>query len=160
LIFFVGARPARCATLNSIHAIFVAVIHRQFWYVYFEYTRGVEMLDLNSHILESVMLICFGISWPFSIIKTVRSKTVAGKSIVFNLFILTGYCAGVGSKVIGEFDPVVWFYLINGLMISTDLMLYLRYSGFNLKLVLHRLSCSRRAFGKWVRCKGLEKTAV
>ena len=35
--------------------------------------------------LESLMLILFGISWPFSIAKSYKSRTNKGKSIVFSL---------------------------------------------------------------------------
>ena len=35
------------------------------------------------HYLEAAMLICFGASWPFAIIKTVRAKNPAGKSYLF-----------------------------------------------------------------------------
>jgi hypothetical protein len=87
------------------------------------------MLYLNPHQLEMFMLICFGISWPFAIAKTIRSKTVKGKSITFNVLVLIGYCSGVSSKLIGEFDNVIWFYLINGLMIFTDVILYFKYNG-------------------------------
>ena len=34
-------------------------------------------------ILEMMMVLSFGFSWPISIIKTLRSKTAAGKSPVF-----------------------------------------------------------------------------
>lgn len=38
---------------------------------------------LSPHIFESVTLICFGCSSPFAIAKTIRTKTVEAKSLVF-----------------------------------------------------------------------------
>ena len=33
-------------------------------------------------IFEAVMIFCFGVSWPFSIYKSYRTKSVKGKSLV------------------------------------------------------------------------------
>ena len=41
-----------------------------------------------AEILEAVMVICFGISWPLSIIKSVKSKSTKGKSLIFMIFIV------------------------------------------------------------------------
>ena len=40
---------------------------------------------------EGLMLICFGVSWPPAIIKTLRVKNPAGKSFIFMMLVLTGY---------------------------------------------------------------------
>ena len=38
---------------------------------------------MNFSVWEVIMLICFGFSWPFAILKTVRVKNPAGKSYLF-----------------------------------------------------------------------------
>lgn len=42
------------------------------------------------HVLEAGMLVCFGISWPFNIAKSLRSRTAKGKSVAFELLIIAG----------------------------------------------------------------------
>ena len=49
-------------------------------------------------ILETVMIICFGISWPLSIIRSYRSRSTKGKSLMFSCFIGFGYVCGIFSK--------------------------------------------------------------
>ena len=53
-------------------------------------------------LLETVMLICFGAAWPFSITKSWRARTAKGKSIGFLLVILTGYVAGIAKVCITD----------------------------------------------------------
>lgn len=80
-----------------------------------------------SELLETLMVISFGISWPISIIKSYTSKTAKGKSLIFILFILFGYACGVTSKFLsGKITYVVIFYMLNFLMVSIDLLLYFR----------------------------------
>lgn len=80
-----------------------------------------------SEILEAAMVICFGISWPMSIIKSYRSRTNKGKSIVFIIFILLGYAAGIASKLLsGTITYVLAFYILNLVMVGIDCGLYLR----------------------------------
>ena len=45
-------------------------------------------------IFEIIMLICFGCSWPVTIFKTVKSKTVKGITPVFYYLVLIGYISG------------------------------------------------------------------
>ncbi len=89
-----------------------------------------------ANFLEMSMLILFGLSWPISIAKTLRSKSVKGKSILFELFIWIGYVMGIFKKAV-EFcaDPnqsflffMAWgFYMLNIAAITIDMALYLRY---------------------------------
>ena len=80
-----------------------------------------------AHILEAMMVISFGISWPTSIIKSYTSRTAKGKSIIFLLFILIGYLFGIASKFMtGNLTYVVIFYIINFIMVFIDLCLYYR----------------------------------
>ncbi len=74
------------------------------------------------------MLLCFGISWPISIAKTIRTRTVAGKSPIFMVVIILGYLCGVLHKLFYAYDWVVFLYVLNMMMVAVDLGLYLHYS--------------------------------
>ena len=79
-------------------------------------------------IFEAGMLLCFGASWPAAVLKTYRTKNVEGKSLLFLLLILTGYLCGMINKVVYfGFDPVFWLYVINFMLVFSDLILYFRY---------------------------------
>jgi uncharacterized membrane protein len=80
-----------------------------------------------AEILEAAMVICFGVSWPVSILKSWRSKTSKGKSIAFILLIIVGYLCGIFSKIAsGKITYVFIFYVINLVMVSIDCALYFR----------------------------------
>lgn len=73
------------------------------------------------------MLVCFGISWPFNIAKSLRSRTAKGKSVAFELLIIAGYlCGMVGKLILGNLSYVVFFYIADILMVVADLVLTLR----------------------------------
>ena len=77
--------------------------------------------------LEALMVIAFGISWPMNIVKSVRARTAKGKSFLFLIFIWVGYVAGIASKLIsGNITYVFFFYVLNLLMVSADILLYFR----------------------------------
>ena len=78
-------------------------------------------------IFEIIMLVCFGFSWPFAIIKTVRVKNPAGKSYLFMSLIIIGYIAGCIHKILYSRDFVFWLYLLNTLLVATDCVLCLYY---------------------------------
>jgi len=80
-------------------------------------------------IFEIVMLICFGAAWPFSIYKSYRSKSNAGKSVLFLYVIGLGYVAGMLHKVFYNFDLVILLYILNGVMVFADIFLYYRNKG-------------------------------
>jgi len=78
-------------------------------------------------ILEVVMVVSFGISWPLSIIKSYRARTTKGKSIIFLCFILLGYACGIASKIASHnITYVIFFYIINFVMVFIDAMIYFR----------------------------------
>ena len=76
---------------------------------------------------EALMLLCFAASWPFSIAKALRTKVVAGKSPMFMGIIEAGYVAGILYKLSGTPDFVLALYVLNLLVVGTDLFLYFRY---------------------------------
>ncbi len=77
-------------------------------------------------VFEAVMLLCFGAAWPFSIYKSFKSKSIQGKSLFFLIIVLTGYISGIMHKLLYNYDQVIYLYLLNGIMVSTDIGLYLR----------------------------------
>ncbi len=77
-----------------------------------------------SEIFEVMMLICFGISWPISVIKSLRSKSTKGKSLVFTVVIILGYICGIASKITsGVATYVLWLYIINLVIVTADLII-------------------------------------
>ncbi len=78
-------------------------------------------------VFEIMMLVCFGVSWPLSIAKAVRTKVVAGKSPLFMTIVCFGYLSGIVHKVVHDLDPVVALYALNMLLVALDLTLYYRY---------------------------------
>ena len=75
-------------------------------------------------IFEITMLACFGAAWPVSIWKSMKSKSTSGKSLPFIIIIGAGYVAGMLHKIVYNFDTVFYLYLLNLLMVGTDIILY------------------------------------
>lgn len=76
-------------------------------------------------IFESVMLICFGLSWPMSVIKNIRAHSAKAMSLPFILLIITGYIAGIAAKLIsGNFSYVLAIYLVNLVFVTANLVVY------------------------------------
>ena len=87
-----------------------------------------------AEILEVIMIVSFGASWPLNVIKSYKSRTTQGKSLSFLFLIFFGYIAGVLSKLLNESYMlsisskwyVLFFYVLNLVMVGTDLCLYAR----------------------------------
>lgn len=76
-------------------------------------------------IFEIIMLLCFGMSWPISVYKSIRSKSTKGKSVVFIVAIIIGYLSGIVGKIVNQqLSYVVVLYFINLIVVSIDLVLY------------------------------------
>lgn len=84
-----------------------------------------------TQVLEILMLVAFGCSWPNNILASLRSKSTKGKSLAFLLLIDFGYVCGIAAKLIS--DTAVWyvlfFYILNFVMVTIDLCLYFYYRG-------------------------------
>ncbi len=87
------------------------------------------------NMFEMLMIICFGISWPISIYKSVKSKTAKGKSLNFEIFIWCGYVCGITRKVlqVNAGSGLDWLfylgfilYILNIVEITIDICLYFR----------------------------------
>lgn len=87
-----------------------------------------------SEILEIIMIVSFGCSWPMNVMKSYKARTTKGKSLLFLLFIFFGYIAGIASKFTNEAYMaafaqkwyVLVFYFINITMVGADLVMYYR----------------------------------
>ena len=87
-----------------------------------------------AELLEITMIVCFGISWPMNVIKSYKARTTKGKSLAFLLLIFVGYIAGITSKLvntaymanISEKWYVLFFYVLNFIMVGADLLMYVR----------------------------------
>ena len=80
-------------------------------------------------LLEFGMLFAFGFSWPFAIARTYRAKRVDGKSPMFMVIVILGYCCGIASHLVeGTKLWLVAVYLVDIALVSTDLALYCYYS--------------------------------
>jgi hypothetical protein len=80
-----------------------------------------------AEILEALMVICFGISWPANIIKAWRVRTAKGKSLVFLFFVESGYLCGILAKIVSwNITYVFLFYLLNFTLVAADIFLYFR----------------------------------
>ena len=77
-------------------------------------------------IFEFLMLCCFGFSWPFSIAKSLKSRSAKGKSLGFMLLVEVGYVFGIIHKVLYSYNWVIWAYVSLFLLVGVDIVLYFR----------------------------------
>ena len=87
------------------------------------------MPDISVQILEGVMLVCFGASWPIDIIHTLRVRRASGKSLLFMGLIILGYLTGIASKFCRgsvssqPIEAVTWLYAFNAVLVAVDLFI-------------------------------------
>lgn len=87
-----------------------------------------------AELLEIIMIVSFGASWPMNVIKSYKARTTKGKSLAFLFLIFFGYIAGIASKLVNPAYMaafadkwyVLFFYVLNFIMVGTDLILYAR----------------------------------
>lgn len=96
-------------------------------------------------IFEALMMLGFGLAWPFNISRSLRTKTAAGKSFLFMITIEFAYICGMIHKILYNFDLVFWLYVLNFVMVLIDLMLMIRYTKLDVFRQRHtRLRAERR----------------
>ena len=92
-------------------------------------------MEMITDLMEAVMILCFGLSWPISIRKSWVSRTAKGKSLFFECFIWIGYVFGIARKFmqLGMGVETSWlfylawfFYFLNIAEITIDILLYFR----------------------------------
>ena len=80
-----------------------------------------------SSIFETIMLMCFGLSWPINVMKAYKARTANATSLLFILLIFTGYIAGIGAKIIsGQINYVFVVYLLNLAIVLLNIVVYFR----------------------------------
>lgn len=81
-----------------------------------------------SEILEIMMVVSFGFSWPMNVIKSYKTRSTKGKSLWFLILIFVGYICGIASKLTADTYKwyVLFFYVLNFVMVGMDLVLYWR----------------------------------
>jgi hypothetical protein len=86
-----------------------------------------------ANILESAMMVTFGLAWPANILNSLRVKSSRGRTPVFLIIIIIGYVLGLSSKLFAPrgLNYVALFYFINLVMVSVDLVLYFRYKALD-----------------------------
>ena len=77
-------------------------------------------------LFETVMMICFGISWPASVYKSWTSRKTGGKSLLFLCLIDFGYLIGLMGKILYNPGYVIAVYCVNMTFVTTDIVLYFR----------------------------------
>ena len=81
-----------------------------------------------AEILEILMVVCFGCSWPMNVRKSYLARTTKGKSLGFLIMICIGYVCGIASKIVGGTYKwyVMFFYVLNLCMVLLDVAMYAR----------------------------------
>lgn len=80
-----------------------------------------------AELLEAVMLICFGLSWPMNAWKSYKARTAAGTSWQFLALITLGYVAGISAKFVsGTINWVLIVYFFNLLALLFNWAVYAR----------------------------------
>lgn len=89
-------------------------------------------------IMEMMMVVCFGISWPLNIVKAWKARTAKGTSLLFYFFIWIGYVFALTGKFVLIYanapQPwyvtvhwyVMFFYFVNIIMVSAGIGIYFR----------------------------------
>lgn len=78
-----------------------------------------------AEILETIMLICFGISWPMSLYKNIKAKTAKNMSLGFILMITLGYISGIGAKLyLKNYTYVLIIYFFNLIVVGMNIGVY------------------------------------
>ena len=95
-------------------------------------------MNTFASIMEMMMVVCFGISWPLNIIKAWRSRSAKGISLPFYFSIWIGYVfAFIGKFVLIAsnaphpwYETVHWyvmfFYVLNIVMVTVGIGIYFR----------------------------------
>ena len=93
-------------------------------------------IKMVTELLEALMIICFGLSWPISIRKSYTARTAKGKSLFFEVFLSIGYIFGIVRKMLQLSTPGFstsflfymgfFFYILNFIEINIDMGLYFR----------------------------------
>lgn len=89
-------------------------------------------MNIPATLFEAAMILCWGISWPAAVRKTLKTRNVDGICIIFLWLVFFGYVSGILFKLSvarteGFINPVIILYLFNFFMVGAELILYYRY---------------------------------
>ena len=93
------------------------------------------MLSTLATICELVMVVCFGASWPFNVVKAYKARSTKGTSLLFMSLIDLGYIGGILNKIFtlieqGGLNWLKWvafgFYILNLVLVTTGILVYFR----------------------------------
>ena len=83
-----------------------------------------------------IMLVCFGLSWPISLIKTIKAHTAKKMSFRFTLLIILGYLAGISAKLMSRtINYVCVIYIINLVVVCMNLVVYFVNKSYDKELM-------------------------
>lgn len=90
---------------------------------------------MTAWLFEALMLIAFGCSWPASIMKSLRTRFVRGKSPAFMCIVMTGYVCGIIHKLLNPpaadagfiAAHILWLYVAVLFLVAFDFTLYLLF---------------------------------
>ena len=89
------------------------------------YRKPIGREIIMTNFFELIMLICFGLSWPISVYKSITSRSTQGKSLVFMIAIIIGYICGILGKITGgQINYVLALYILNLFFVVLDMSLY------------------------------------
>ncbi len=93
-------------------------------------------------LLETIMLVCFGFSWPLNVIKAVKARTAKNMSLPFIILIIAGYIAGITAKLMsGQITYVLAAYFINLAIVAVNLAVYFRNRHIDLEKENELIGC-------------------
>ena len=85
---------------------------------------------------EALMLVCFGLSWPISLIKNIKANTAKNMSFRFTLLIILGYLAGISAKLMSRtINYVFVIYIINLVVVCMNLVVYFVNKSYDKELM-------------------------
>lgn len=109
---------------SFIKSFYGSFLKQKFYNVVKETARR---LNFMGAIFETVMLVCFGLSWPINVVKAYKTQTTKGTSLPFIFLIIAGYVAGIVAKIItGQMNYVLIVYAINLLIVMMNVVVYVR----------------------------------
>lgn len=101
-----------------------------------------------AELLESTMLVCFGLSWPMNLAKNIKARSAKNMSIQFILLIITGYIAGISAKIYTHrFNYVLIVYLLNLVVVSANVVVYIINSRYDRQAQAANADLSRQISG-------------
>lgn len=85
-------------------------------------------------VLEAIMLVCFGLSWPINAMKAWKARTAAGTSWMFLALITLGYVAGIAAKFVGgTVNWVLIVYFLNLAALAANWIIFARNKALDAK---------------------------